>query len=136
MSLPVAPPRPLRVLVVEDDADLGEAMRELLQDEGHRVLVAVSLEQAIDAIHGAENFDVLIADHQLQGESADRLFDVLATSPSPPSTILCSGTPSLVSLAEAYGLYFIAKPFELEAMIALVASAAEHPRRPSRPQAG
>ena len=51
-----------RVLVVEDTADLREAMAQLLRDEGHEVGVAANGREALDVIARERPFDVVLVD--------------------------------------------------------------------------
>ena len=67
----VAPPdggRAGHILVVEDDPDLRDSLRQLLQDEGHEVNVASNGKAAIDKVAG-ESFrpDLVLADYNLPG---------------------------------------------------------------------
>ena len=71
-------PRPIRVLIVEDD----EALREILQDElsgrGHEAVGAPSVAAAIERVRG-EEFDVALLDLMLPDGSGSRA--VLPLSP-------------------------------------------------------
>ena len=54
----------MRVLVVEDHADLADVIRETLERDGQRVMVAVNAEQGERLAH-LEDFEVLILDVML-----------------------------------------------------------------------
>jgi len=64
--LPPATPQhrePRRVLLVEDHHDSREFMQALLESDGHSVVAAAGLAQALEALEAAEQrFDVLISD--------------------------------------------------------------------------
>jgi DNA-binding response OmpR family regulator len=63
-------PKPVRVLIVEDEPLVAENLRADLIDEGFEVVgVAARLESALRLIHGME-FDVAIIDANLAGVSA------------------------------------------------------------------
>lgn len=69
------PARALRVMVVEDNADVRETMRDFLQLSGHEVTVAVDGPSAVDALI-AERPDVALVDIGLPGLDG---YQVLAT---------------------------------------------------------
>jgi hypothetical protein len=54
------PVRRFRVLVVEDDVDVAEAMAMVLELRGHHVTLAHSVAEALTRAHAA--FDVLVSD--------------------------------------------------------------------------
>lgn len=57
-----AHPTPARVLVVDDDSDILEAARLVLEDLGHRVETAPSGTAALDRIAAGASYDVVICD--------------------------------------------------------------------------
>jgi CheY-like chemotaxis protein len=60
--LPFAPQRKsLAILIVEEDAALRDALRRMLEADGHRVVGACGGREAPAAIHGAA-YDLLISD--------------------------------------------------------------------------
>ena len=120
----------LRVLVLEDDPDLLESIRELLEDDGHVVTRATSLAEATSSL-GQSVHDVALLDHGLPEGDSQTILDGLVLRQDSPSIILCSATPALVSLAQRYQVYFLAKPFDIDALMQLVRRAACEPRRPS-----
>ena len=65
---PSTPVAPMRVLIVEDNLDAGESLRDLLEVLGHQATVAVTGHEAIDALrkHGA---DAVLCDLGLPGLS-------------------------------------------------------------------
>src|SRR6185295_6548519 len=52
---------PLRVLAVDDEPALGRMLAQLLQVDGHQVVVATSGEQALQLLD-AEPFDLVVSD--------------------------------------------------------------------------
>lgn len=54
----------VRILVVDDNLDLGQGLAEILRDEGHEVHFAESGEKALD-LTGAAKFDLVIMDFRL-----------------------------------------------------------------------
>jgi DNA-binding response OmpR family regulator len=60
------PSRPLRILIVDDDANLIESLRATLQEEGHHVTAAAGGQEGLDAFQSAQSslapFEVVITD--------------------------------------------------------------------------
>lgn len=61
-----APCRPLKVLVAEDDALNQKLMRRILEDGGHRAVLAADGQEALAAYEG-EPFDLILMDVQMTG---------------------------------------------------------------------
>ena len=61
-----APPRPLRLLVVEDERKVAEALREGLAGEGYDVVVETSGEAAFLRL-ATDHFDIVLLDLRLPG---------------------------------------------------------------------
>ena len=58
--------RPLRVLLVEDDASIREALNKLVNTLGHRAHVTQNVREALDlVIFENEAFDLLLSDISL-----------------------------------------------------------------------
>jgi CheY-like chemotaxis protein len=58
---------PLRILVVDDDERVGELRRSLFESRGLQVKVANSLDEALEALDGALEVDVVVTDLNLSG---------------------------------------------------------------------
>jgi CheY-like chemotaxis protein len=58
----------LRILLVEDDPEVREAMRCSLGDAGHRVLTAAEGSEAMAILRNGEDLDLLLCDLMLPGE--------------------------------------------------------------------
>ncbi|HEU5076005.1 MAG TPA: ATP-binding protein [Polyangiaceae bacterium] len=67
-SIPPPNVQSLRVLVVEDNADMGETLAELLRLSGHRVIAVCPTGQEGLAAASAEQPDVILCDFGLPGE--------------------------------------------------------------------
>jgi signal transduction histidine kinase/ActR/RegA family two-component response regulator len=123
--------RALRILVIEDDASAGRALRRLLTLDGHVVHVAENL-AAAEQIAGTEPLDVVLADLHLGAESGlaapRRLAEATARRgrPTPPIIVL-SGFDRDSDVAESRAAGFVAhlvKPVEEEALLLAVRRAA------------
>ena len=61
---PAPAPKPKKILVVDDNADVAEGLRELLESAGHTAIVATGAVQAL-ALGSAVAPDVVISDIEL-----------------------------------------------------------------------
>ncbi|HVQ54394.1 MAG TPA: response regulator [Thermoanaerobaculia bacterium] len=52
----------MRILLVDDDAPSAEALREILESEGHAVIAAENGQVALDALREADRVDVILLD--------------------------------------------------------------------------
>ncbi|MDP9104119.1 MAG: ATP-binding protein, partial [Pseudomonadota bacterium] len=59
--------KPLDILLVEDDADVGEIVETMLHDLGHRVARVAAAAPALALIGGAQHFDLLLTDVVMPG---------------------------------------------------------------------
>lgn len=115
-------PRP-SILVVDDDAEIRSLLRDLLTDEGFRVL-AVGSAEAAAILLAAERVDLLITDIDL-GAGDDGLtlaVDARATRPLLP-VIYISGGRHAGEHGRVDGSAFIPKPFGLDTLAGAVATA-------------
>jgi two-component system, cell cycle response regulator CpdR len=106
--------KPLRMLYVEDNAELREIFQEMLEGDQREVVACGTAEEAL-ALWSASYFDVLVSDISLPGMSGtDLARRVMATHPD-CWVVLCSGYQygdALRTLGPR--VRALAKPFELE----------------------
>ena len=104
----------LRMLYVEDNAELREIFREMLEGGQREVVACANAEEAL-ALWNASHFDVLVSDISLPGMSGtDLARQVLAQDPE-RWVVLCSGYEygdALRTLGPR--VRALDKPFELE----------------------
>ncbi len=98
IRLPVAPPlpaaaadaasqplRPLRALIVDDEPDVAEVLGEILESDGHQIVLEGSAEAALArlaALPGASGFDVIFTDLRMPGmDGADLALAVARDHP-------------------------------------------------------
>jgi len=123
---------PLRLLVVEDDADSAEELAELLECHGVIVQVAATAEQAL-ARAAAFGPDLALVDLQLGDSSGADLAARWIAAAGPPRVILLSGRGLTLPEQERFAAVappgalppLLAKPLDIRALVALV--------RPSEP---
>lgn len=108
------------VLVVEDEAETAEALRELLEDEGYPVIVARGGAEAIAHL-SEEHPRLVILDLLMPEVSGNRVYEEIQRTPA------LASIPVLVTTAEPsrapQGVPTLAKPFRVAQLLSLVALA-------------
>ncbi|WP_375773082.1 response regulator [Archangium gephyra] len=109
-----AKPGALRILLVEDDEDIRESARELLEVLGHEVRAVASAEAAHEAL-GAGGFDVLFTDVSLPGKSGLELAREAVRRHAGLRVIIASGHGTSVVTAggAVAGAVLLPKPYAL-----------------------
>ncbi|RPH44165.1 MAG: response regulator [Burkholderiales bacterium] len=111
------------IVVVEDDASMGQALRRLLTAAGLRARVYPSVE-ALTEVGDAGTADCLVLDLHLGGQGGAVWY---ASLPSPrPPAVFISARPEPTSrraALQAGGRAFIAKPFDGALLLDSVARA-------------
>jgi DNA-binding NtrC family response regulator len=115
-----------RILVVDDDQDSCELLREIFSAEGWQVDTALSPSQAFN-VAGKEKIDLVVSDVNLEANQTglDLLKDLRTQCP----VILVTGFGTLDSAVEAAreGAWdFISKPFKVQEVVAIARRALEH----------
>jgi PAS domain S-box-containing protein len=117
---------PREVLVVEDHADVAEAVRAMLETTGCRVQIASSLGEARKAL-ASQRFDLLVCDLGLPDGSGH---EVLAISGAQVPAIAMSGYGMEADIRRSAAAGFaahIVKPFEPQQLYAAMAALATAP---------
>lgn len=120
-----------RILVVDDDREVLEAIDELLCLEGHEVATASSAEEGEARTHG-EFFDLVITDLVMPGRSGiDLIRSVKARSPQ-TAALLITGHAYLqtaITALEAGAIDYLKKPIDPIRFRSLVRSVLDGERR-------
>ncbi len=111
-----------RVLVVEDNADAGDAMRMLLEAGGHDVQVAGTVAAAIAACD-ADPIDLMLLDLTLpDGDGLDVLAQV-TTAPGVTLALTGWDEPAVIARCRAAGCRdVLLKPVSARTLLALTAT--------------
>jgi two-component system cell cycle sensor histidine kinase/response regulator CckA len=118
------------LLLMEDDPVLRELIRELLEDNGYRVIVAETLERALEAAHGPGALDLLVTDVVMPGLNGRQLADRLKEARPGLRVLYMSGyTAEIVGQRGVIesGAAFISKPFTEETLTQGVRQALDGP---------
>ena len=117
------------MLVVEDDDVIRDALRGALIDRCNVVCVA-TLASARTLLMGIR-FDVVLLDLLLRGEHAEELLHSMANEGVPRTpVVVVSASREAARIANGYGLPFVAKPFDIDGILAALDTAIESQATP------
>lgn len=119
-----------RILLVDDDADIRETLGVLLDASGHEVHLAAGGPDALRIVE-AHTIDLAVVDVMMPEMDGGSLVRELRARGHHVPVVLISASGDVAQVARSLGVYAsLAKPFRIEALEELVASA------PSRTGAG
>ena len=111
-----------RVLVVDDNRDLGKLTSEILKERGFRVNIAFDGVSALAKIK-QESYDLMILDYRLPGISGLTVLEKTQQIRPNLKTIMISafGNDSTRARARELGAYaFLDKPFNIDGLVKVV----------------
>jgi CheY-like chemotaxis protein len=115
-----------RVLVVDDDPDILDAICDILEGEGYAVARARHGAEALDRLHERRP-DVILLDLMMpvmDGLAFAQALRERRLEPEIPIVVISAdGNPQKAASIGARG--FLAKPFDIDALLAYVASVAQ-----------
>jgi DNA-binding NtrC family response regulator len=119
--------RPATILVVDDDAALRQMLAGVLAAEGHEILAAGSVDEALETARGAE-LTAVLSDIHMPGRGGLELLGELRQLQPDALVILMTAFGSVDSAVEAMraGAFdYITKPFKKSALLAVLQRALE-----------
>jgi two-component system, cell cycle sensor histidine kinase and response regulator CckA len=122
------PPAPrMRILLVEDVAEVRVALAALLEDEGHVVEEAPDGAAALERIRAGESYDLVISDVVMPRLDGVSLARVLAEEdPLTPVILMTGGSDARDA---DVGAAWLDKPFSRDALLTTLARVVHRPRR-------
>lgn len=125
-------PMPRRILVVDDDAGIRNALCGYLRRQGCAVEAAANGAEGLDWV-ARESFDAIVSDIQMPSVDGTTFWRRAVTLHPHlrHRFVFCSAMPLPDSLASDSSIRFLAKPFELAEVWATLADLLDGPR-PSR----
>ena len=126
MSDDVTDKTPPVLLVVDDDANIRQIMRLLLEAAGYRVLCAADGREAMQLIE-AQAFDLILTDMLMPGSDGLELLSAMKKSRSTVRVLVMSGggmigVADYLKVAKKLGAHgVLEKPFTGETLLATVA---------------
>ncbi len=118
------------VLIVDDDHNFRETLRELLSDAGYQTLIATNAEEAIALLQTATP-DLTLCDWKMPGGGGEQFLKSLQSegllTTMPVIILTAHGTAPNAMQAMQLGAYdFITKPLDIDLALATVARAIRH----------
>ncbi len=108
----------MRILVVEDDADVREALAEALEGEGHEVLVVAHGEEALSLLESGAAPDVIVLDLMMPVMSGPELCARLKRDPEHAQIpVVVLSAASEPTLAQARAEAALSKPVHLAELV-------------------
>ncbi len=101
-----------RILIVEDNVEVGTFAETLLSEQGHDVALATSAEQALDLVR-QRHFDLVFSDVVMPGMGGLRLAEILETEEPDLPVVLATGYSQEIAESGARGRSVILKPYRL-----------------------
>ncbi|MCW3796517.1 ATP-binding protein [Sphingomonas sp. BN140010] len=101
-----------RILVVEDNVEVGSYVETMLSEQGHQVVLATSAEQALQLIV-SEPFDLVFSDVVMPGMGGLRLAEILEEQRPELPVVLATGYSQEVVESGPKGRPIILKPYRL-----------------------
>ncbi|RMF89691.1 MAG: diguanylate cyclase [Nitrospinota bacterium] len=121
---------PPRILVVDDEQELCEVLREILSQEGYVVETAADGEETL-ALMQQRAYDLVLSDLQMPKMDGLELLRRIKEFPSPPDVIIITGHASVESAVRAMKLGavdYIPKPLNFDLLRLVVAKTLERQR--------
>jgi len=115
----VSEPRKKRLLIVDDESDLTDLLREFLGSEGYDITTAADGDQAVNIL-GAQGFDAVLLDILMPKRNGLEVLKFITTNHPETKTVILTGHSDLRSAVEARKLgaaEFISKPYKLQTII-------------------
>lgn len=126
MSTPIESD-PVRILLVEDESFLREALAETLQAAGYEVIAAADGESGFAALRSSAPIDVLVSDIRLPYMSGYELAAAGKAERPTLKLILMTGyAPSVPAGLEKMVFRILQKPFRIQELPAVIDAALAH----------
>ena len=123
--------RTANILVVDDDADTQELLREVLSEEGYRVVTSGSGEDALE-VGKQECFDVIVSDmrlgHNLSGLDVLRAYKSIQPESEVILITAFGSMETAIEAVQAGAFDYLSKPFKIEEVALQVKRALENRR--------
>jgi two-component system response regulator HydG len=132
-----AAPTQSRVLIVDDDAEMREALAVVISGDGHGCVVAEDAHAALDIVN-RQPFDVVVCDVRMDGMSGLELLEQLQKShPALPFIVIsgAGGVPEAVDAIKHGAFEYVVKPSsasELRRIVAQALNWRQHPIESTR----
>jgi CheY-like chemotaxis protein len=112
-----------RVLVVDDDFDLCQTLREVLQDEGYGVDTAANGREALDRLQGSQPPGLVVLDLMMPVMDGWKVLDELARDASLsriPVVVISAGRTGVRGANLPRGHEFLSKPLDYHKLVTTI----------------
>jgi len=126
-----------RILLVDDDASLSEAVQVVLESRGYEVVRAADGEAGLRAAAEAE-FDALLTDFRMPGLGGMQLLEkIKAARPALPVVMMTafSTTDRVIEATKKGAFDYLIKPFEMPDLLEVISKAVASSRLTAKPVA-
>ena len=113
-----------RVLVVEDNAAIGEFASQLLQDLGYRTELAANAVEALARLESAPPFDIVFSDVVMPGIGGVELARMIQRRWPGVRVVLTSGYSHVLATDAHHGFPLLHKPYSVEELSHILRQAA------------
>ncbi len=110
------------ILIVDDDAGMGETLTDIMEDKGYHAVMALGGYVAIEKVKEM-NFDVILMDIRMPGMNGVETFKQIKSIQPDTAVVMMTAyaVEDLVTEALREGAYGVLyKPFDMERMIGLI----------------
>jgi two-component system, NtrC family, response regulator HydG len=132
----VASPPPSRVLIVDDDAEIRDALGMFFSGQGHECELAADAEAALGIVERLR-LDAIICDVRMDGMGGLELLDRLKrTHPALPVVVITAmgRIHDAVDAIKRGAFQYVTKPCDLDELRSIVAGAIDERRRSADPE--
>lgn len=113
---------PIVVMVVEDDADIAAALRDVLDNEGFRTVLAANVAEAV-ILAGTDAPALVLLDWNLpDGNGGDVVRRLRPTMPMVPIIVMSAAREALEASLGVDARERLAKPLDVDRLVGLVRS--------------
>jgi DNA-binding NtrC family response regulator len=116
-----------RVLIVEDDQDMRDTLREILHEAGYETVAPADPREALKLIKDEqEHLDLVLTDVRMPGVRGDEILLAVRTTRAEASVIVITAFGSVehaVEMVKAGAYQYITKPFHADDLLAAVEQA-------------
>lgn len=123
------------LLIVDDDFDLVDVLRDVLQGDGHAVHTAHTGEEGLQVLRSASHPDLILLDVDmpvLGGPGMAHKMMLHDAGEERIPIVLCSANPDLPKVAAEMGTpYWLAKPCDVASLRAVLARAIRERQAPT-----
>jgi CheY-like chemotaxis protein len=104
------------VLVVEDNAEVGEFAKQALAELGYETVLATNAQAALDALGHANNFQAIFSDIVMPGMSGIELGEEIRRRYPELPVVLASGFSDALVQSGASGFPILQKPYSIDTL--------------------